>query len=190
MRKIMQVLIGLAGLLFFSCSNAGNQSAGALSPADSIVDEEYSNLKVSTRVFADYTPDSIIIIDDRTRIVYLGTDTFIGYEKQRKLVRCKPVIVSGSDTIEIPSLADQCGFQVCLPDHISPNKQFIDLYQLEYGWVVGDTLFWHESAFNSVIDLKTGDCLNSNYTQSGGAWTSDNKYMLGNKVIFDGGKSR
>lgn len=183
----MHILTGVSGWLFFLCSNASTPATAAYSDADSIYEGD-SHLKVSARVFTDYTPERIITIDDSTRIVYLGTDTFVDYEKQRRPVRCNPVIVKGKDTIAIPFLSERCGFQDIHPDQIAPNKQFIDLYLIDHGWVGGeDTLIWHERSFNFVIDLKTGDILNGNHGQSGGSWTADNKYMLGDEVIFDGG---
>lgn len=98
------------------------------------------------------------------------------------------MIIRGKDTIIIPILSkDHCGFQGVLQSNISPNKRYIDLNRIDFGWInYGDSLIWHENSFNYVIDLEDGSCMNSNYIQSGGEWTKDNKYILRDKVIFDG----
>jgi hypothetical protein len=163
----MKTHIGILALLLLSCNYHNNHSSS---------------------IITTYTPNNTIVINEFIKIIYLYTDTFIGYEKQRELVRCNPVIISDNDTIIIPGLSRElCGFLGTQESDISPNKKFINLNRIEYGWVeYEDSLIWHENAFNYVIDLETGKCMNSNHIQSGGEWTGDNKFKIGSKIVFNG----
>lgn len=177
----MRTLICVLTLLFCSCFDSSYKS-----------NNNFIN-SIQDSTITAYTPNNIIKIDEFIKIVYLFTDTFINYEKQRELVRCNPVIIRGKDTIIIPTLTrEYCGFEGTQESDISPNKKFINLNRIDYGFIdYGDSLIWIEKAYNYVINLKNGECMNSNYIQSGGEWTKDNKFILGGEVIFDGttGKS-